>query len=66
MPAEMETKNYHLQSGNMPEAKGDGRREKHIRQKGATEERLAGEGPGVEAAPGEEDVEQDTLRDRRE
>ena len=66
MPAEVETKNLAMQSGSMAAAKGHGRAEKNRKQKGATEERLAGEGPDVEAAPGEEDLPQDVLRDRRE
>ena len=66
MPAEIETKNLAMQSGSMDAAKGQGRAEKNRKQKGATEERLAGEGPNVEAAPGEERENQDTLMDRRE
>ena len=66
MPAEIETKRLGMQSGMMDAAKGHGRDEKHRKQKGADEERLAGEGPEVAAAPGEEDEDQEVLRDRRE
>ena len=66
MPAELETKRLQMQTGDMDNAKGHGRYEKHIRQNKSTEDRLAGDGPGVEPAPGEENTDQETLQDRRE
>ena len=66
MPASMETKRLNQHEGMTDAAKGHPRDEKHRKQKGSNEERLADEGPGVKAAPGEEDVDQDVLRDRRE
>lgn len=66
MPPEAETKRLQMQTGDMDNAKGSGRYEKHIRQNESNEASLAGEGPGVEPAPGEEDVDQETLQSRRE
>ena len=66
MPAEIETKRLGMQSGDMANAKGDGRREKHIDAKGSQFDKLAADGPDVEAAPGEENEDQETLRSRRE
>ena len=66
MPAETETKRLQMQTGDMDNAKGHGRYEKHIRQNKDSGEALVGDGPEVEPAPGEEGLDQDTLRDRRE
>ena len=55
-----------MQTGDMDNAKGSGRYEKHIRQNQSNEESLAGDGPGVQAAPGEEDMDQEALRSKRE
>ena len=55
-----------MQTGDMDNAKGSGRYEKHIRQNQSNEDSLAGDGPGVAPAPGEEDLGQDTLRNRRD
>ena len=66
MPASIETKRLGMQSGDMDNAKGDLRREKHIDAKGSEFDTKAGAGPEVEAAPGEENEDQETLRSRRE
>ena len=55
-----------MQTGDMDNAKGSGRYEKHIRQNQSNEDSLAGDGPSVQAAPGEEDIDQETLQNRRE
>jgi len=47
-----------------PKAHGDDRYVKHAKQKN-TFERMANEGPDVEPAPGEEEEDQETLRQRR-
>ncbi|KAI9804261.1 MAG: hypothetical protein M1833_007068 [Piccolia ochrophora] len=64
LPAEVESKNLHF-GANDSLSKGHDRYDKHTRQKGSNEERYAGEGAEVDAAPGEENDDQDTLRERR-
>ena len=66
MPAEIETKRLNMQTGNQAASKGHSRTERAQKQKQSNEEALAGEGPGVEAAPGEEEEDQETLRSRRD
>ena len=66
MPASIETKRLGMQSGDMDNAKGHPRREKHIDAKGSEFDTMAEGGPDVEAAPGEENEDQETLRQRRE
>ena len=64
MPVQAETKRMHL-GANDPLSKGHDRYDKHSRQKESDLERYAGDGAGVQAAPGEEEEDQDTLRDRK-
>jgi hypothetical protein len=66
LPAQVATKNFNLPSENMPYAKGHDRAQKHIKNDKAMEDVLAGDGPEVEAAPGEEEIDQETLRNRRD
>lgn len=66
LDASVESKRLTNSAGDKDLAKGSLRYEKHARQNGADEERLAGQGPEVEAAPGEEEVGQEELRDRRD
>ena len=42
MPAELETKRLQMQTGDMDNAKGHGRYEKHIRQNASSEVNAAG------------------------
>ena len=52
--------------GNEPAAKGHTRDAKHGKQKVSDVDKYASEGPGVDEAPGEEDLDQDQLRSRRD
>jgi hypothetical protein len=64
LPAVVEAKRLHL-GPNEPFAKGHDRLHKHARQNESELERYASEGAEVEAAPGEEEDEQDEIRDRK-
>ncbi len=64
MPAQAESKRMHYGANN-PLAKGHDRYDKHSRDKMSDVEKFAGEGAGVEPAPGEEGEDQDTIRDRK-
>jgi hypothetical protein len=57
LPSQTDSKRLHDVPGgvvNDPAAKGSTRYEKHVRQDGADVEYGAGEGPGVDRAPGDE------------
>ncbi|MCJ1259233.1 hypothetical protein MMC24_007069 [Lignoscripta atroalba] len=64
MPAQVESKRLHMGANN-PLSKGHDRYDKHTRQKESDLERYAGEGAGVDRAPGEEDDDEDVVRDRK-
>ncbi|KAI9722232.1 MAG: hypothetical protein M1812_001704 [Candelaria pacifica] len=64
IPAQAESKRMHYGANN-PLAKGHDRYDKHSRDKESDLEKFAGEGAGVEPAPGEEGEDQDTIRDRK-
>lgn len=65
LPAVVESKRLHVGAGD-PRAKGHDRYEKHARQNESEIERLQGQGPDVEAAPGEERDTQDQIRERKD
>ena len=62
MPAEIETKNLQFE-GNDPQSKGSSRFAKHARQTKSDIERLQGDGAEADPAPGDEELDQDEIRD---
>ncbi|KAI9839865.1 MAG: hypothetical protein M1819_000057 [Sarea resinae] len=64
LPASVTSKNLHMTADN-DLAKGSARADKHARSNRSEFETLAGEGAGVEPAPGEEGDAQDAVRDRK-
>ena len=64
LPAQAESKRLHF-GANDPVSKGHDRDDKHRKQKESDLERYAGEGAGVDRAPGEEDDDEDAVRDRK-
>lgn len=52
--------------GNEPYAKGHSRRAKHAQQRETLEDKMASGGVGVDPAPGEEELGQEELRDKRD
>jgi len=62
----VESKRLHTSAGNSDLAKGSLRMEKHARNEGSELDKLQGDGPNVEAAPGEEELSQEELRNRRD
>jgi hypothetical protein len=64
LPPQVESKNLHF-GANDPLAKGHDRYDKHARQKESDLVRYAGEGAGADVPPGEEELGQDELRDRK-
>ncbi|KAA6411007.1 MAG: hypothetical protein FRX48_05318 [Lasallia pustulata] len=64
LPAQVESKRLHF-GANDPLSKGHDRYDKHTKQKESDLERYAGEGAGVDRAPGEENDDEDAVRDRR-
>lgn len=65
LPAEVESKNLHFGANN-PLAKGHDRYDKHTVDRESDIRRYAGEGVDADPAPGEEELPQDQIRDRRE
>jgi hypothetical protein len=69
LPSQTDSKRLHPVPGgvvNDPRAKGSTRYEKHIRQKGSDLDHEAGEGPGVEKAPGMEELGDEEAMDNVE
>ncbi|KAF2754536.1 hypothetical protein EJ05DRAFT_144324 [Pseudovirgaria hyperparasitica] len=64
LPATVQTKNLHTHPSE-PDAKGHDRYEKHMRHNNSAFDRLASAGAEVDRAPGEEEDDQDTVRDRK-
>lgn len=65
LPAQVESKRLHM-GANDPFSKGHDRMDKHRRHKESELERYAGEGVDVDKAPGEEELGQEEVRDRRD
>jgi len=65
LPAQIESKRLHF-SPNNPSAKGHDRAEKHANLNRSQVDRFAGEGSTVDPVPGEDEDDQDVLRDSRE
>ena len=64
LPAQVESKRLHF-GANDPLSKGHDRYDKHTKQKESDLDRYADEGAGVDRAPGEENDDEDTVRDRK-
>lgn len=64
MPASIESKRMHF-GANEPLAKGHDRYHKHHRQGESDLERYAGDGAGIDEAPGDEGRDMDQVRDER-
>jgi len=64
LSAQIESKNLHF-GANDPLAKGHDRYDKHARQKESDFERYAGAGAGADVPPGEEELNQDQVRDAK-
>lgn len=64
LPAQVESKRLHF-GANDPLSKGHDRYDKHTKQKESDLERYGGEGAGVDRAPGEENDDEDAVRDRK-
>jgi len=65
LPAQVESKRLHI-SPNNPGAKGHDRVDKHATHNRSHVDRYAGEGSTVDPVPGEDEDDQDALRDSRE
>lgn len=69
LPAQTDSKRLHPVPGGVvhdPKAKGSKRYEKHIRQKGSDLDYGASEGPGVDKAPGDEELGDEEAMDKVE
>ncbi|KAI9811912.1 MAG: hypothetical protein M1826_003020 [Phylliscum demangeonii] len=66
MPAMAVERKHIADGGNEALAKGHPRMAKHAKQLESDLDQLAGDGPGVQPAPGEEDMSQEALRHRRD
>ncbi len=65
LPATVESKRMHF-GANEPFAKGHDRMDKHRRQNESDLERYAGAGVDVDRAPGDEELSQEELREKRD
>ncbi|KAI9840139.1 MAG: hypothetical protein M1837_001900 [Sclerophora amabilis] len=65
LPPSTESKNLHVGASD-PLSKGHDRYEKHSRQKESDLDRYAAAGTDVDVAPGEEGLDQESLKQRRE
>ena len=65
MPAGIESKHFDMGGAGGPAAKGHPRDGRHDVKAGSEIERFAGDGAEAEPAPGEEEEDQDVVRERK-